>query len=124
MPQHYLFKGKKEEIVNSILSLLLGKEYYEEVSLYSNFTNDSLSKRYRKRLEAILVLMQEEHLILIRDEQEDSHDKSKSSTYSNTARVYLRQHGKEVLSAGGYKKSKKENDLVFTLKTLPDPALS
>ena len=119
--RHYHFNGDTEEIVNSILSLLLSKEHYQEISIYSSFLAESHTERYKKRIRIILELMQSENLILIRENDDDnkfvipvSNDKVNGAdgTHSATARVYLRQHGKEVLSAGGYKHNpyKKIND--------------
>jgi hypothetical protein len=112
--RHYHFNGNTEEIINSILSLLLGKEYYREVSLYSSFLSESHTARYRKRLKIILDLMQKENLILIRENPEDvNHTPAKAienncnyteTLPTGTAIVYLRQHGKEILSNGGYKR--------------------
>jgi hypothetical protein len=101
--KYYHFKGKSEEIINSILSLLLGKEYYKEVSYYSDFINETQSAQYRKKLHKILDFMQKENLILIREiKPEDSGSKIKDGD----SRVYLRQHGKQVLTEGGYKPGK------------------
>jgi hypothetical protein len=119
--RYYHFKGKNEEIINSVLSLLLGKEYYQENSYYSNFINESQSPKYRKKVQTILNLMQKENLILIRENTEASElqplcalenmDKKETSVPTGHARIHLRQHGKQVLSEGGYSQSlnKKSN---------------
>ena len=113
--QSYHFKGNTEDTINSILSLLFGKEYYQEISYYSNFINDSQPLRYRKKIEAILDLMQKESLILIRENTSPGgwifplSDSSRDiSPPSQSSRVYLRQYGKDVLSKGGYKKKELE----------------
>lgn len=102
--KQYNFKGKSEEIINSILSLLVGKAFYEEVSYYSDFINETQSTQYRKKLNEILGFMQKENLILIREiKPEDSDSKIKDGD----SRIYLRQHGKQVLTEGGYKPGKR-----------------
>lgn len=129
--RHYHFNGNTEEIVNSILSLLLGKEYYQENSFYSSFLSDSDTERYRKRIRTILELMQKENLILIRqtpvEEIPDLNTlpengrKGKDTLHAGTDRVYLRQHGREILSAGGYKRNPKNSPILSTVSqsTLP-----
>jgi hypothetical protein len=117
--RNYHFKGSTNDIINSILSLLLGKEQYREVSLYSNFLNDSNPPRYNKKMKAILDLMQKENLILVRNNPEsaelkivspgDDSGKINSTQISEPARVFLRQHGKEVLSDGGFKRTSSKN---------------
>lgn len=109
----YHFTGNKEEIINSILSLLFGKDFYREVSLYSNFLNDSQPENYRKKIKTVLDIMQKENLILIRDKNPEAGkqplNNNTASTLtdlpSDSARVHLRQHGKDVLSMGGFKYS-------------------
>ena len=112
--RYYHFEGKVNDIVNSILSLLLGKEYYQEASFFSNFINESQSPRYRKKIILILELMQKENLILMREpddigrEQADNFPEINNSGIklpSANARVYLRQHGRQVLTEGGFVKS-------------------
>ena len=112
--RYYHFKGNSEDIINSILSLLVGKEYYQEASFYANFLNDTQTPRYRKKLNAILDLMQRENLILMREDTDgleaipaipqDAVSGRSSHLPSPKARIYLRQHGKQVLSEGGYKR--------------------
>lgn len=110
----YHFKGSKEDVINSILSLLFGKEVYGEASIYSNFLNESHPERYRAKIKSILDLMQKENLILLRENQPEGgiHLPNGNLPVNNNpellpadARIYLRQHGKEVLSEGGYKKA-------------------
>jgi hypothetical protein len=126
----YHFKGNTEEIVNSILSLLFGKEFYDEASLYSNFVNYLQPERYQKKIQMVLDLMQKENLILIRENREEggvqsvtgkNPDKSNSDLPSEFARVYLRQHGKTVLSEGGYKNVShaKKNALSLLEESVP-----
>ncbi|HTA27359.1 MAG TPA: hypothetical protein VK809_06210 [Bacteroidia bacterium] len=110
--RYYHFKGNSEDIINSVLSLLVGKEYYQEPSFYSNFLNDSQSLRYQKKIRAVLDLMQKENLILIREDSDElggitvlgTDKKIEINGPSKGSRVYLRQHGKQVLSEGGYKR--------------------
>ncbi len=109
----YYFKGNTEEIINSILSLLFGKEFYQEASFYSNFVNESNPESYRKKLKAILDHMQRENLILIREQHEENSIQminmageitpGGNDNYSSGARIYLRQHGKDMLMVGGFK---------------------
>ncbi len=131
--RYYHFKGKSEDIINSILSLLVGKEYYQEASFYSNFINDSQTSRYQKKIRATLELMQTENLILIREDSDElgaitvsNADKKMEITRpSQSSRVYLRQHGKQVLSEGGYKRIAGSKTTIDNQHTLSDskPAL-
>ncbi len=115
LPGSYYFKGNNEEIINSILSVLLGKETYGEASVYSHFINESLPLSYREKMRGILDFMQKEKLILIREHTQGgiiqlvnsgATDKSIFDFTPDTAQVHLRQHGKKVLSEGGVKKSR------------------
>jgi hypothetical protein len=110
----YFFSGNQEEIINGILSLLFCKEYYREISFYSHFINDSQPVDYRQKIGTILEYMQKSNLILIRKETEDGLKQPANSNESlkntinfstESARVYLRQYGKEVLAEGGINKS-------------------
>jgi len=112
--RYYHFEGKVNDIVNSILSLLLGKEYYQEASFFSNFINESQSPRYRKKIILILELMQKENLILIREPDDIEVEQAAGFPEINNtgiklpsanARVYLRHYGRQVLTEGGFVKS-------------------